>query len=165
MNTASRDPDSIGEARHLAAVTRSMEWADESACRGDLVDAPACYVLSSRWATCFPKPMSASVMVGGYRSVRIGQKARLVMAHDLAAVGRAPSSLNCPRCGLSIERKVHWLAIEHCPRRMARARVPVKLFCSALPSAQLYGEGSAPRAGRIDVTTTNRTSSSSAATM
>lgn len=61
--------------------------------------------------------------------------------------------------------RVHWLAIEHCPRRMARARVPVKLFCYALPSAQLYGEGSAPRAGRIDVTTTNRTSSSSEATM
>jgi hypothetical protein len=37
---------------------------------------------------------------------------------------------NCPRCGLSITPRVRWLAIEHCPRCMARAHLPVRLISS-----------------------------------
>ena len=52
--------------------------------------------------------------------------------------------VNCPRCGLSIRPKASWLAVEYCPRCMARARIPVKLFSSALPAAELYPEGEVP---------------------
>jgi len=38
--------------------------------------------------------------------------------------------LSCPRCGLSIRPKIHWLAIEHCPRCLARAHVAVGLISS-----------------------------------
>lgn len=63
------------------------------------------------------------------------------------------SFLNCPRCGLSIRPKVSWLTVEFCPRCIARARTPVKLFCSTLPAAELYGEGSVPHAGHGATTT------------
>jgi Zn-finger nucleic acid-binding protein len=52
--------------------------------------------------------------------------------------------LNCPRCGLSIKPKARWLALEYCPRCMARARTPVKLFSSTLPAAELYPDDAAP---------------------
>jgi hypothetical protein len=32
---------------------------------------------------------------------------------------RALSFLNCPRCGVSVRRKVSWLTVEYGPRRMA----------------------------------------------
>jgi hypothetical protein len=67
--------------------------------------------------------------------------------------GRASAFLNCPRCGLSIRPKVSWLTVEYCPRCMAHARIPVKLFSSALPAAELYPEGSVPNAGQRRVTT------------
>jgi hypothetical protein len=54
--------------------------------------------------------------------------------------------LNCPRCGLSIKPKARWLALEYCPRCMARARIPVKLFSSTLPAAELYDDNAAPNA-------------------
>ena len=57
---------------------------------------------------------------------------------------RASWFLNCPRCGLSIRPKATWPAIEHCPRCLARASVPVKLFGSPLPPTELYPEGSVP---------------------
>ena len=42
---------------------------------------------------------------------------------------RSPALLmSCPRCGLTIRPKVHWLAIEHCPRCLAHARVAVRLI-------------------------------------
>jgi hypothetical protein len=69
-------------------------------------------------------------------------------------IDRASSFLNCPRCGLSIRPKVSWLTVEYCPRCMARARTPVKLFSSTLPAAELYPEGSVPTAGHQGVTTT-----------
>ena len=34
----------------------------------------------------------------------------------------------CSRCGLSITPRARWLAIEHCPRCMARAHLPVRLI-------------------------------------
>jgi hypothetical protein len=48
--------------------------------------------------------------------------------------------LNCPRCGLSIELRSQWLAVQHCPRCIARARTAVKLFSSTLPVEALYAK-------------------------
>ena len=68
----------------------------------------------------------------------------MTSTHDPGASPRATSFLICPRCGLSIRPRSRWLAIEHCPRCLARARVAVSLFRSPLPPAELYGAGSAP---------------------
>jgi DoxX-like family len=57
----------------------------------------------------------------------------------------AQVSTGCPRCGLTIEPRARWLTIEHCPRCLARARIPVRMFSSPLSSAELYADGSAPR--------------------
>ena len=67
-------------------------------------------------------------------------------AHDPEASAREVSFLNCPRCGLSLRPRVGWLTIEHCPRCMARARIPITLFFSPLPTIELYREGFAPSA-------------------
>jgi Zn-finger nucleic acid-binding protein len=58
--------------------------------------------------------------------------------------------LNCPRCGLSIRRKSESMNIENCPRCLARAQLPVRLFVSARPTIEWYREGSAPYAERRD---------------
>jgi hypothetical protein len=63
---------------------------------------------------------------------------------DLAGRDKAALFLNCPRCGLSIKPKARWLAPEHCPRCLARARIPVRLFSSTLPAAELYDDNAAP---------------------
>jgi hypothetical protein len=55
-----------------------------------------------------------------------------------------PVFLNCPRCGLSIRVRATWLAPEHCPRCLARARIAVRLFFSPLSPEELYAKGSAP---------------------
>jgi len=52
--------------------------------------------------------------------------------------------LSCPRCGLTITPRARWLAIEHCPRCLARARLPVRLIPSAPGS-----EGGHPRRSRL----------------
>ncbi len=52
---------------------------------------------------------------------------------------------NCPRCGLSIKPRARWWAVEYCPRCIGSARIPVPLFSSPLPVAELYAEGSAPK--------------------
>jgi hypothetical protein len=62
--------------------------------------------------------------------------------------------LNRPRCGLSIRRKVSWLAVKYRPRCMAHARTPVELFSSMLSAAGLDPEGGVPNAGHQGVTTT-----------
>jgi hypothetical protein len=69
-------------------------------------------------------------------------------------IDRGLTFLNCPRCGLSIRPKVSWLTVEYCPRCIARARVPVRLFSSTLPGAELYPEGAMPNGGHRSVTTT-----------
>jgi phage FluMu protein Com len=49
---------------------------------------------------------------------------------EAPAVSRATDDdleLVCPRCGLNVRPPVPSLAIEHCPRCIALARVPVKL--------------------------------------
>jgi hypothetical protein len=69
-------------------------------------------------------------------------------------IDRASSFMDCPRCGLSIRPKASWLTVEYCPRCIARARTPVKLFSSTLPAAELYPESSVPTAGERGATTT-----------
>jgi hypothetical protein len=68
----------------------------------------------------------------------------LIGARDPASKAQSSVFLNCPRCGLSIKPRARGLAIEHCPRCLARARVPVTLFSSPLPTAELYSDGTAP---------------------
>jgi len=53
----------------------------------------------------------------------------------------------CPRCGLSIEARIRWLASRHCPRCLARSRMAVELFSSQLPAALLYADGAPSPAG------------------
>jgi hypothetical protein len=43
--------------------------------------------------------------------------------------------LNCSRCGLSIRPR--FLAVEHCPRCIARSRIAVPMFRSTLPAREL----------------------------
>jgi Zn-finger nucleic acid-binding protein len=52
--------------------------------------------------------------------------------------------LNCPRCGLSIRPRASWLAIEYCPRCLARSRLAVRVVSSVLPAQQLYHQDSMP---------------------
>jgi hypothetical protein len=52
--------------------------------------------------------------------------------------------LNCPHCGLTITPKVDWLAVEHCPRCIARRGVLVTLFASPLPANGRYGADGRP---------------------
>jgi hypothetical protein len=40
--------------------------------------------------------------------------------------------LTCPRCGLGIKPRSEWLAIEYCPRCIARSRRLVRLSSSPL---------------------------------
>jgi hypothetical protein len=43
-----------------------------------------------------------------------------------------------------VKPKASWLAIEHCPRCIARDRTPVKLFSSPLPAIEHYGQDFGP---------------------
>ncbi len=56
--------------------------------------------------------------------------------------------LTCPRCRLSIRPRRAWLAMQHCPRCLARSRLPVMLFTSTLPADDLYAAGRLFPAGR-----------------
>jgi hypothetical protein len=46
--------------------------------------------------------------------------------------------LNCSRCGLSIRPR--FIAVEHCPRCIARSRIAVPMFRSPLPARELLAE-------------------------
>jgi hypothetical protein len=59
-------------------------------------------------------------------------------------VFRNAQYLNHPRCGLTIRPRAEWLAVEHCPRCLARRRTAVNLFASTLPADELYGERETP---------------------
>lgn len=65
--------------------------------------------------------------------------------------GHGRLHLNCPRCGLTITAKAHWLAVEYCSRCLAHTRAAVRMFASTLPTVELYAEGSAPDADRAFV--------------
>ena len=60
-------------------------------------------------------------------------------------IDRTSSLLSCPRCGLSIRPKASWLTVEHCPRCIARARIPVKLLSWTLPAGELSVPSREPR--------------------
>jgi hypothetical protein len=47
--------------------------------------------------------------------------------------------LVCPRCGLSIRPRAPWLTVEHCPRCIAYARIPVRMSTSAGAPARSGG--------------------------
>ena len=65
---------------------------------------------------------------------------------DTAASADAAVYLNCPRCGLSIRRRVDWLTVEHCPRCVGRAGLLVDLFVSARPNVDWYRQRPEPDA-------------------
>jgi hypothetical protein len=48
--------------------------------------------------------------------------------------------LSCPRCGMRITPPVNWLAIEHCPRCLAHARVAVALISSPTAAENMCQE-------------------------
>ena len=58
------------------------------------------------------------------------------------------SYLRCPRWGLGIQPRVSWLAIEHCPRCVAQARIAVRLVSSPLPTPQHYQDESPEAPGQ-----------------
>jgi len=65
--------------------------------------------------------------------------------------------LTCPRCGLSISPKVHWLAIEHCPRCLAHAHVAVTLISWPPTGEDVWHEPRpAPRADRPGIRAAER---------
>ena len=66
----------------------------------------------------------------------------VIRALDPSRGTDGPLFLNCPRCGLSIRVRAPWLAVEHCPRCLARARTPVRLFFSPLSAEGLDAKGS-----------------------
>ena len=53
--------------------------------------------------------------------------------------------LSCPRCDLAITPKASWLAIEHCPRCLARSRVAVPLLAAAAPTDAPGATDTAPQ--------------------
>jgi len=67
--------------------------------------------------------------------------------------------LSCPRCGLRIRPRIHWLAIEHCPRCLAHAHVAVRLIASPTSSEDLYGPRPTLRADRAGGLTVDRSRS------
>jgi hypothetical protein len=89
--------------------------------------------------------------VSGVEARRAGSRSRGSAA---AAAARASTFLNCPRCELSAQRKTRLLGIEHCPRWTAPARIPVRLFFSALPTVEMYRESAMPHAEQPGVPTT-----------
>lgn len=97
------------------------------------------------------RPSSVSVQrpLGptGARSRRQSRRSvphRCTIRTDFSMAGSGVSFLNCPRCGLSIPHRTHWLAIEYCPRCLGRAGIAVKLFSSPLAAGELYCDGVAP---------------------
>ena len=57
--------------------------------------------------------------------------------------------LNCPVCGLSIRPAVEFLAVEHCPRCVARRRLAVPLASSPQPLRLLGRAGRRPAVKRL----------------
>ena len=63
-------------------------------------------------------------------------------------MGHVGSYQSCPRCGLSIELRSAWLAVQHCPRCVARARTTVEMV-SLGPSDALCTDSSVPETGNL----------------
>jgi hypothetical protein len=73
----------------------------------------------------------------GKRPVRSGE----LMAIDApSGAGGTIAYRNCPRCGLSIPEPFHLQLVSHCPRCLARHRLLIEMFYSALPAHTLYAK-------------------------
>jgi len=72
------------------------------------------------------------------------------------ASAHSPLLFRCPNCGLTLRPRARWLAIEHCPLFMARARLPVALFSLALPAGEWHPDGSAPTVEQKGPTATTK---------
>ncbi len=57
-------------------------------------------------------------------------------SHDVAHRPGVAKLLHCPRCGLSVAPRVHWLAIKHCPRCLARRHLAVELVPREPPARE-----------------------------
>jgi hypothetical protein len=99
MSGAPRNSYKDSDARHLAAVARSLRWADEAAERRDYRDALGWLQAVERPARSCLTPTRPGVTRGWWRSASIGQSAEV---RSMQAQGRVASFLNCPCCGLSI---------------------------------------------------------------
>jgi hypothetical protein len=60
---------------------------------------------------------------------------RAVRWRSVARPPRNPamSYMNCPCCGLSIRLRASYLAVERCPRCLARRKVAVRMYLSQRP--------------------------------
>jgi hypothetical protein len=74
-----------------------------------------------------------AVHVGSAAAPGEGAMSQLAATH-LRSEGRQRVHLVCPRCWLSILPRVDWLAVEHCPRCMARLRIAVRM--ATVPEAE-----------------------------
>jgi hypothetical protein len=83
-----------------------------------------------------------------------GNRGRVRIERRCTPSAREPLFLPCPRCGLSIRQRRQWLANERCPRCLARSRIPITLFASALPADELFGDDLTPaRRGQAVIAT------------
>jgi hypothetical protein len=57
------------------------------------------------------------------------------------------SYMNCPSCGLSIRLRASYLALERCPRCLARRKVAVAMYLSRQPGVPPATDDSAPPDG------------------
>jgi len=64
--------------------------------------------------------------------------------------------LHWPKCGLSLRPRARWLAIEHCPRCLARTRIPVRLLSSPLLADEPHSDASAPTVEQKPAATTTQ---------
>lgn len=96
---------------------------------------------------------------GAARHHRAGDGcARALRTRHVASRGVALMYEHCPRCRLAIRCRAHYLALERCPRCLARTGLAVALVTSPLNGAQLRASagGGAPiidPAAPIDVST------------
>jgi hypothetical protein len=85
----------------------------------------------------------------------VGDRARVRHQTCPSVVPDGQLFLTCPRCGLRIGPRAPWLAIEHCPRCLAHARLPVKLVSSPPPSESQRYQHAAPMIGWSRVSAAN----------
>ena len=90
------------------------------------------------------RSLLASRVAASHRRGRVRRVRLLMRPDDPAGSASVGFLLICPRCGLSIRPRARWLAIEYCPRCMARARIPVAFSSSARSTVGLYTNRSAP---------------------
>ncbi len=60
-----------------------------------------------------------------------------------------PEPMSCPRCGLTIRPRRPWLTVEHCPRCLAHARLPIPLVPIARGPVSLLPAHPVPEASRL----------------